>query len=364
MFRHSRAANSVVSSLIWPKFKLMRDFMHVLITCKYKKDWIKSNQEKVETPFSQLWVNGGFLLPWTPEFRSNLPQNIMQPFPTLSDAIHKIWSRLANWPRRYSSSKVENFRHSRVSNSEMSYLLQPKIKLVWAFMPVLVTSNFDDDSIKNERASMETAFSHHKSRWEIFRHSRAANSLVSDPIWPKFSSSLPASIKRIGSKTAKKRWRHPSLHYKSMGAFCCNGNQSFHPICPKPLSSLSPIPVMLHIKFDQDWPTGFRDIQIWKCGQWWQTDDGPLVYYKLTLSAFGSGELKTVFTACWAFFFSFYNIVSLKVILHTFKRLWMKRYFFFLFGLINIFKFKSLTLLSLKAKKKQKRSNEWFKWTI
>ena len=27
-------------------------------------------------------------------------------------------------------------------------------------MPVLVTSNFDDDSIKNERASMETPFSH------------------------------------------------------------------------------------------------------------------------------------------------------------------------------------------------------------
>ena len=26
-------------------------------------------------------------------------------------------------------------------------------------MSVLVTSNFDDDSIKNERASMETAFS-------------------------------------------------------------------------------------------------------------------------------------------------------------------------------------------------------------
>ena len=30
-------------------------------------------------------------------------------------------------------------------------------------MPVLVTSNFEDDSIKNERASMETAFSHYKS---------------------------------------------------------------------------------------------------------------------------------------------------------------------------------------------------------
>ena len=30
-------------------------------------------------------------------------------------------------------------------------------------MPVLGTSNYDDDSIKNELASMETAFSHYKS---------------------------------------------------------------------------------------------------------------------------------------------------------------------------------------------------------
>ena len=40
---------------------------------------------------------------------------------------------------------------------------------------------------------------------------------------------------------------------------------SFDPICPKTLCSLSPTPMMLHIKFDQDWPTGFRDIQIQKC---------------------------------------------------------------------------------------------------
>ena len=30
-------------------------------------------------------------------------------------------------------------------------------------MPVLVTSNFDDDSIKNEQAGIGTAFSHYKS---------------------------------------------------------------------------------------------------------------------------------------------------------------------------------------------------------
>ena len=60
-------------------------------------------------------------------------------------------------------------------------------------------------------------------------------------------SSLPASIKRIGSKTTEKRWRHRFPHYKPMGAFCCYGNQSFDPICPKALCSLSPTPVMLHI---------------------------------------------------------------------------------------------------------------------
>ena len=45
----------------------------------------------------------------------------------------------------------------------MSGLIRPKIELDRAFMPVLVTSNFDDDLIKNEQASMETPFSHYKS---------------------------------------------------------------------------------------------------------------------------------------------------------------------------------------------------------
>ena len=45
-------------------------------------------------------------------------------------------------------------------------------------MPVLVTSNFDDDSIKNERASMETAFSHYKSMGNFLD--------AQGQIWPKF----------------------------------------------------------------------------------------------------------------------------------------------------------------------------------
>ena len=45
----------------------------------------------------------------------------------------------------------------------MGRLIRPKIEHDSAFMPVLVTSNFDDDSIKNEQASMETPFFHYKS---------------------------------------------------------------------------------------------------------------------------------------------------------------------------------------------------------
>ena len=50
------------------------------------------------------------------------------------------------------------FYHPQAKNDQ-----RPEIKLVRAFMPVLDTSNFDDDSIKNERASTETPFSHCKS---------------------------------------------------------------------------------------------------------------------------------------------------------------------------------------------------------
>ena len=45
----------------------------------------------------------------------------------------------------------------------MSSLIRYKVELDQAVMPVLVTSNFDDDSIKNEQASMETLFSDYKS---------------------------------------------------------------------------------------------------------------------------------------------------------------------------------------------------------
>ena len=87
----------------------------------------------------------------------------MQPFPHPNDANIKFDQDRPTGFRDIKVQKCKNFRHSRASNSKMSRLIRPKIKLNQAFMPVLVTSNFDDDSIKNEQASMETPFSHYKS---------------------------------------------------------------------------------------------------------------------------------------------------------------------------------------------------------
>ena len=61
-------------------------------------------------------------------------------------------------------------------------------------------------------------------------------------------------------------WSHHFPLYKTMGAFYCHENQSFDPICPKTLGSLSHTPMMLHIKFDRNWLTGCRDIQVQTCG--------------------------------------------------------------------------------------------------
>ena len=50
----SRAANSAVLGPIWPNFKLVRDLINVLVTCKYEEDPIKNEGARVDTTFSPL----------------------------------------------------------------------------------------------------------------------------------------------------------------------------------------------------------------------------------------------------------------------------------------------------------------------
>ena len=52
--RRSRASNSAVLGPIKPNFKLVRDVMDVLVTCKYEEDLIKNEGARMFTTFSPL----------------------------------------------------------------------------------------------------------------------------------------------------------------------------------------------------------------------------------------------------------------------------------------------------------------------
>ena len=54
VFSRLRVASSLVRGLIWPNFKLIQALMYVINTCKYEKDPIKNNREKVASPFFKL----------------------------------------------------------------------------------------------------------------------------------------------------------------------------------------------------------------------------------------------------------------------------------------------------------------------
>ena len=51
IFRRSRAANSVVHGRISLNFELIQALMYIIVTCKYEMNPIKNVQENVMTPF-------------------------------------------------------------------------------------------------------------------------------------------------------------------------------------------------------------------------------------------------------------------------------------------------------------------------
>ena len=108
---------------------------------------------------------------------------------------------------------------------------------------------------------------------------------LSEILW---LSSLLASLMRILSKIKSLLPGQHFPYYTSMGHFGCHGHQRSNETCPITWYSQSPTPIMVPVKFDQDWPSGLGDILVWKSGCTdTQTDDWALLYYKLTLWAFG-----------------------------------------------------------------------------
>ena len=99
------------SGWIWPNFELIQALMYVINTCKYEKDPIKNDREKVETSFFPLYAYGDF------------------------------------------------FRRSRAANSLFGGPIRLKFELVRALMHAFVTCKYEKDRMKNSREKVETPFS-------------------------------------------------------------------------------------------------------------------------------------------------------------------------------------------------------------
>ena len=69
-----------------PKFELIRDFMHVLVTCKYKEDRIKNNLVKGGDTIFPVISQWGLSVAVDTRVLIQSASNIMQPFPNPSDA--------------------------------------------------------------------------------------------------------------------------------------------------------------------------------------------------------------------------------------------------------------------------------------
>ena len=166
IFRHSKAVNAIVSGPIWPKVKLVRDFMHVLVTCKYKKNRIKNNRERWRhhnMSIENLIRSQGHVTPKRlirSSWNSNSSEILWLSW--LPASLTKILSKMNKLAWRHHFPIIclwEIFRCSKAANSIVSGPILPKVKLVRDFMHVLVTCKYKKNQVKNNREKVETSFS-------------------------------------------------------------------------------------------------------------------------------------------------------------------------------------------------------------
>ena len=62
-FWQSRGRNSAIAGPIWPIFELVRDFMHVIIICKFHEDPTKMKKLRCSQAFSNSKPHGTYQLP-------------------------------------------------------------------------------------------------------------------------------------------------------------------------------------------------------------------------------------------------------------------------------------------------------------
>ena len=70
--------------------RIYKDDHYTLLHTKYERSGTCDFGEEDFLCFSHCKSIGSYLLPWKPEFQSDLAQNLMQSFPLLNDDVDKI----------------------------------------------------------------------------------------------------------------------------------------------------------------------------------------------------------------------------------------------------------------------------------
>ena len=85
----SRASNSKANSPIWPNVELIRDFMTVLVTCKFKENPSKKEGLRAVIAFPHCKSMGEFGCRGNQSFYPMCPKTLCNISPCPSDATYK-----------------------------------------------------------------------------------------------------------------------------------------------------------------------------------------------------------------------------------------------------------------------------------
>ena len=172
-FRHSRARNPEVNSLIWPKFELIREFMAVLATCKFDEDPIKT-----ESTIDRTRSNMGFFgsqVQVTPKWKvwsgqnSHSSENLWLSWLPAGSYLQVWRTSDQNWIHyRYDKVKYGLFQHSRASNSDVNSLMWLEVELIRDFMAVWLPARLTKIGSKVKSLSSGQHCLHYKSMGKFF----------------------------------------------------------------------------------------------------------------------------------------------------------------------------------------------------
>ena len=123
-------------------------------------------------------------------------------------------------------------------------------------MHVIVTYKYEKDRMKNSREKVETPFFPslpYLLPWKL----AVGSGRISNSSKLSCMLSLPASLKRIQSRKAEKKWRHHFSHYKPMGIFSdAQGQLTPQSVVQSCLNLIELVPALMHViiacKYEKD----------------------------------------------------------------------------------------------------------------